>query len=456
MTTVTNSKLPVVIAGAGPCGLVAAITLQQQGVPFLVVERASREKLCSNVGSGFDLGPTAIDILMKRLQIPNMEEGFQKYGDAHMCNMEGKKLREFSMLDEFPESPYTAANRAAMQECFLKFLINNERAKSTSTEFDESTVLKCGVQVTGYEENDDKDCVAVKLSDGISIDASALLGCDGIHSSVRRSMMESLKVKDELHFCNIICYWGKTTVEEGSELYEAFEATQKEHKDKGSTFVWALGGHRHPGCFMTAPCDDTLMWAFFVKSFKEPKKKSDDLTRRGGAKLDDEAKDLLEFITEDRSDLIRLIVKETPASSITQVGLYDRKNLHLPYTQGRVALLGDSAHCQSPFMGQGCNQAITDAYVCAMRLSKQSVPDALQAYDSKSRRKAVNAVIKDARSYGNISCSHNRLLGWMFSFAASRLPISFLYKDMLGGDLANEDFVRALDKDLEALNDVAS
>ncbi len=75
----------------------------------------------------------------------------------------------------------------------------------------------------------------------------------------------------------------------------------------------------------------------------------------------------------------------TPASGITKVGLFDQKNLNLPYSNGRVALLGDSAHPQSPMMGQGCNQAITDTYVCCMHLSRQSVPAALEAYDSKAR-----------------------------------------------------------------------
>jgi 2-polyprenyl-6-methoxyphenol hydroxylase-like FAD-dependent oxidoreductase len=59
----TTPKLPVVIAGAGPCRLVAAITLQKEGVQFVIVERAARKRLCSNVGSGFDLAPMVIDIL---------------------------------------------------------------------------------------------------------------------------------------------------------------------------------------------------------------------------------------------------------------------------------------------------------------------------------------------------------------------------------------------------------
>lgn len=433
---------PVVIAGAGPCGLVAAITLQQEGVPYIIVERASRERLCSNVGSGLDLAPTTIDILNNRLKIPGMDQGFQKYGGMFMCNMKGKELRSCSMGEISKDYEAIAANRAAMQECFLKYLIGNEQSKNEN--FEESSILKCGVGVIGFEEDDETDSVTVKLSDGSSIVGSALLGCDGIHSAVRQSMIAP-PIKDELHFCNVVCWWGKIELKPDTGFYEAFAATQK-HREDGASFIWALGDGSHPGSFMGAPGGDLFMWAFLLQSSDEPKKKSDDLTRRAGMTLNEEDKSLLEFIVKARGDLIRLAVKETPASVITKVGLFDRKNLNLPYSQGRVALLGDAAHPQSPMMGQGCNQAITDAYVCAMRLSRQPVVDALEAYDSKARRKGVNTIIKKARSYGNMACSHNRLICWLFSVFASRMPLSWLWNDMIDADMPNHDFVSELDK----------
>ena len=79
-------------------------------------------------------------------------------------------------------------------------------------------------------------------------------------------------------------------------------------------------------------------WAFLVESLKEPHKKSDDLTRRGGVTLDEEAKSLLESMVKDCGDWIRLAVRGMPASGITKVRIFDQKNLNLPYSNGRVAL----------------------------------------------------------------------------------------------------------------------
>ena len=50
--------LPVVIAGAGPCGLVAALTFEKSGIPYIIYEKTTTEKLCSNAGSGIDMAPT--------------------------------------------------------------------------------------------------------------------------------------------------------------------------------------------------------------------------------------------------------------------------------------------------------------------------------------------------------------------------------------------------------------
>jgi 2-polyprenyl-6-methoxyphenol hydroxylase-like FAD-dependent oxidoreductase len=115
-------------------------------------------------------------------------------------------------------------------------------------------------------------------------------------------------------------------------------------------------------------------------------------------------------------------------------------------------VLGDAAHPQTPFMGQGVNQAITDAFVCSMRLAREPVVKALQDYDSKARRQGVNGVIEKARSYGDMSVSKSRIVCWLFYAVARWMSLSWLMTDMVDADTPNHDFVAQLDKDLAISN----
>jgi 2-polyprenyl-6-methoxyphenol hydroxylase-like FAD-dependent oxidoreductase len=55
--------------------------------------------------------------------------------------------------------------------------------------------------------------------------------------------------------------------------------------------------------------------------------------------------------------------------------------------KGRVVLVGDAAHCASPFSGMGVSGALVGAYVLAGEISRnpQNVPEALASYDRTLR-----------------------------------------------------------------------
>ncbi|MYB28932.1 MAG: flavin-dependent oxidoreductase, partial [Acidimicrobiaceae bacterium] len=68
------------------------------------------------------------------------------------------------------------------------------------------------------------------------------------------------------------------------------------------------------------------------------------------------------------------------------------------WTHGRVTLLGDAAHPMYPRGSNGAGQAIIDARTLADCLqSRQSVPEALQAYEEQ-RLPATSAVVHASRN----------------------------------------------------------
>lgn len=198
--------------------------------------------------------------------------------------------------------------------------------------------------------------------------------------------------------------------------------------------------------------ENTHAWVYVAKQKQSPlANQTNDLIRRGGSILTEEAKHReLEKPITNRSKLIRQFIKETPASDITRTGLFDRKNLNLPYVDGRVALLGDAAHPQSPMMGQGANMAIVDGYVVASRLAaaknnNKIVTSILANYDCDVRRKGINKVIIESRNHGTFVVSRNPFTCWMVKMVLKCMPQSLMMKEMVRGDNSNKKFVKAMD-----------
>lgn len=93
---------------------------------------------------------------------------------------------------------YAFAHRAGIQKVLLDQLLQNATSK-------ESDFLEYGASVELHEE--DNGQVKVTLNDGTILIGKALLGCDGIHSHVRRCMNKSRP--DPLQYLGTTCYLGE-------------------------------------------------------------------------------------------------------------------------------------------------------------------------------------------------------------------------------------------------------
>lgn len=285
----------VVIAGAGPCGLVAALALRQYGVPFVIVERASRPKICSNAGSGFELAPTSVEILRNRLGV-DVSAIMSYYRGMGIMTMEGGRVRHSPLPDDYDGG---SVNRAAMQNHLLELLFPTAK--------DEEGILLCGSGIAYYEEKDEgeKRTVVVTLESGEKVVGSVLLACDGIHSRCRAVLhggydgsqgpeknAERLKKKDPLHFCKTVAYWGKTAAPEGSKLHTDFfklaEGNEAFTDRSRSFFLITLATKKAPAAVFVIPSQNGTMlnWAISIRSKRPTSSHSNDnatdLTRRGG------------------------------------------------------------------------------------------------------------------------------------------------------------------------------
>lgn len=467
-------QLPVIIVGAGPCGLVAALALRKYGVPFVILERASRSKICSNAGSGFELAPTAVEILKNRLGI-DVSKIMSYYRGMGVMTITGKMIR---MTELPPDYKGGSVNRAEMQNHLLELLF--------PTPEDEEGVLFCGSGLESYKEYDAEHKVVATLQSGQEFSGCVLLACDGIHSRVRgvlhggydpeKSWEENTEIaaqKDPLHFCGAVVYWGKTPIERGSELDTEFQKVIQKpaHYDRSkSFFTIALSTRKAPAGFFVIPSQNESMlnWAITIQSETSSLSASNDgkdLTRRGGGPLTEpEKKRLFDFgegsdgvmkgVQSGKFPLVERLIEATPAADITEAGLFDRENLELSFSSSSklVALLGDAAHPQTPFLGQGVNMAICDAYVYATNLAlalqseTKSVQQAVADCDTDARRKQAKGVVEYARDICFYTTSTNFLTVWLMKMFSKFAPISEIMNQIDKTDGSNKDYLANLDE----------
>lgn len=98
------------------------------------------------------------------------------------------------------------------------------------------------------------------------------------------------------------------------------------------------------------------------------------------------------------------------------------------FVQGRVCLAGDAAHITPPWIGQGLNAGLRDAFNLAWKLAwvvqGRLQPQALQSYHDERQRHA-QAMIELADLFGAALSVTNPLLAWLrdrFMLAVRNLP----------------------------------
>jgi len=486
MQVVVSGAMHVVVSGAGPCGLLMALRLQLAGIRCTVLERAAESQLEADVGSGYDLSPSSAEIL-KRVGLGHTlgADGLFRGNKAMWVSSADGTVLRLSPLSGKQHRGYYVANRSQLQRMLLNALragglvtiqhaAEGCNAKTTPADDDAvSARLLCGHEVVSFTEDEEGVNVEYRPRGQTAgaptsmLRADALLGCDGVHSAVRRCLHG---VGDGLRFCGAVTFWG------GTELVAdtALEADVMASQEKGDAFLIVTGTSDCPativaGVTKSAAGDEgkKISWAMTMPPEAAGAAGDrvvgsavvgEDLTRRGGV-VGAEAKALARNAVAKGGRFVQELIAGAEERKVTLVGLYDRADLDLAWTSGggRVALLGDAAHPQSPMQGQGVNMAICDAYCVASRLAAAqqdggTVQASLRAYDNKIRRQQVNKIVQKARDVTAWSVSRSRWVTWGMRYAMSLAPLGLIMAEVDSSDIANSMELANLDKELDSSN----
>lgn len=359
-----SGKADILIVGGGIGGLTLALSLHQVGVPCRVYEAAPEIRA---LGVGVNLLPHCV----RELTELGLQEALAGVAVAtesvHFYNRFGQFIHaeprgRFAGYDW----PQFSIHRGDLHQVLLDAF----KARVGADRY------HLGRRCTGFAQ--DADGVTVRFEDGSSAQGAAAIGCDGIHSAVRRQLHPG----------------------EGGPAYQGINMWRGVTRMKpylgGATMV--IAGWLEVGKLVVYPIRDNidgqgLQLVNWVAEIQSPRNVMQDWNL--GGRLED----FLPTFADWRYDWLDAAEMMRSAELILEYPMVDRDPLPF-WTQGRVSLLGDAAHPMYPRGSNGAGQAILDARTLAGVLKREAdVPAALKAYEEARLGPAYKVVITN-RSQG--------------------------------------------------------
>jgi salicylate hydroxylase len=200
--------------------------------------------------------------------------------------------------------------------------------------------------------------VRLNFKDGSSAEANMVIGCDGIHSNIRAQF-----VKDQPVYSGIIAYRGVIPM-----------STLGPWKFPSYSVLW-MGKRRHFLVFTISANASLNIVAFVTKDETEV----EDLRESWTSTCPREE---LERDFEGFEETVQHIIRQMPDPASKWKINYREPLDQWTHMDGKVILVGDSAHPMTPHQGAGGGQAVEDGYILSKCLAEFLSPNNQHCLDS--------------------------------------------------------------------------
>ena len=375
----TARPLKIAIVGAGMGGLATAAALRLIGIDVTVYEQATK---FARIGAGIQIGCNAMKVLRRlgleaRLRAQSFYPRSWNNRDWRTGDIKFDMIFGESAEAKFG-APYLLAHRGDLHAALASAV--------------PEACIGLSHKLVGLDET--SDGVRLTFANGATAVADAVIGADGVHSTVRDILFGTSAV----NFTGRIAY--RTT-------YPA--ALLGEHKIGDCTKWW--GEDRHIVIYYVKPdCSEV----YLVTSQPEPEFRIESWSAKGDVTQLRKA-----FAGFDRE--VEQVLAACP--DVHKWAIVDRDALPR-WQDGKVTLLGDACHPMTPYMAQGAAMAIEDAAVlsrCLDGVGRDGVADAFRRFEATRKDRTVRV---QETSRKNIWLKEKTDAEWVYAYDAWTAPLA--------------------------------
>ena len=332
----------VLVSGAGIGGLSAGLALKRAGFDVTVFERHPELR---TAGAGLNVWPNGV----RALYSLGLREEFDR--TANLLDSYKTYASDGELIGDEDLVAYCTRYGAPVTGVYRKDLSALLAAALGAKN------LRFEHEVVSVEQS--ADGVIAHFANGRTEEGDLLVAADGVYSAIRNQIFGEKAFRTDEH----VRWRG---------IFKVADAGIDP-----ATEVDTIGDHGHLG------------WLPIGKGMAYWYAAGDGLETESQA---------LEYFGSWEGSLVPQVLRATDRSTIIRNELMDFAEPLESWVEGRVALLGDSAHPMLPGVAQGANQALVDSAVLAQCLTdSQDVAAALQTYQEQ-RIDHVNEVVRVARS----------------------------------------------------------
>lgn len=340
-----NASRDIAIIGGGIGGLTAALAFARQDAVVTVYEQAPA---LTEVGAGLQITPNGARALNALgLEMALGVSGVTAKAVAPMDALIGKQITRFDLSAQTP--PYRFYHRAALIDVLA-------RACAAA-----GVTVKLGARIEKLQPDGNFELAGEQVKSDLTI------GADGLHSVVRGVINTAAKP----FFTGQVAWRALVKVENPDPIARVWMAPGRH------MVTYPLSGGR----LNIVAVQQRSQWA------------------AEGWHHDDDAGNLRQAFADCSWD-VKSILGDVEKANLW--GLF-RHPVAAKWHSGSVAILGDAAHPTLPFLAQGANLAIEDAFVLARCCDENTAVDqGLALYQTLRRARVIKAIAaanSNARNY---------------------------------------------------------